>query len=194
MGTRAKNTCPYSNLSVNATSYPLGNMRYRGLMSGDVSYSIYCYAVDDPMASTEYTFNKNVGKTVSGWVSFILTIYFHSGAAAAATVSVAKQVFALLFELGIVSPIIGGIATILISKTVECTYSMQEIHGSCDSHDNYGHVVIEGGIYARTTTESTSRLLTEGYTVNLWGDAALGRWMMWNMFGIDERPTSWTNL
>ena len=40
----------------------------------------------------------------------------------------------------------------------------------------------------------STKIKTEGYTVRDWGNPSMGRWMMYNVFGIDEAPTSWTNL
>lgn len=43
-------------------------------------------------------------------------------------------------------------------------------------------------------TNRSNDIKTEGYTVRDWGNASMGRWMMYKVFGIDEAPTSWTNL
>ena len=74
-----------------------------------------------------------------------------------------------------------------------CDFYNQEIHGTSTSHSGYPHVVLDG-TYAFVTINGETVVETEGYTVRSWGDPGMGRWMMYNLFGIDESPTSWTGL
>lgn len=80
-----------------------------------------------------------------------------------------------------------------MTERIKCDFYNQEIHGTATSHSGYPHVILDG-TYAFVTEKGETEIITEGYTVRDWGNSSMGRWMMYNVFGIDEAPTSWSNL
>ena len=176
-------TCAQSKLASN-----LGYMHYIHSFTNTI-YSINCDVISEQHLGQEYTFGAGTAKTLSNWTSTLLSIFpiFKNP-----TVMIAKFiVFAQ--DKGILSAAIEGIITAAVTKTMVCDFYNQEIHGTATSHSGYPHVILEG-TYAFVTLNGETRVETEGYTVRQWGNSGMGRWMMYKVFGIDEAPTSWSNL
>lgn len=180
--------CEDSQLSSDADSYPLGYMHYKHFTTGTI-YSIECFAVSEQHLGEFYTFYKGTAMTLSAWVSTLLGRFpiFKN------PVNFVQKIIAKSQEKGILSSIISGIITVLVTERSRCDFYNQEIHGTATSHSGYPHVVIDG-TYAFVTEKGETEIITEGYTVRDWGNSSMGRWMMYNVFGIDEAPTSWSNL
>lgn len=181
-------TCSQSQLASNSAKYNLGYMHYIHSFTNTI-YSINCDVISEQHLGQEYTFGAGTAKTLSNWTSTLLSIFpiFKNPA-----VMVAKFI-AFAQDKGILSAVIEGLITAMVTKTMVCDFYNQEIHGTATSHSGYPHVILDG-TYAFVTMNGETRIETEGYTVRQWGNASMGRWMMYKVFGIDEAPTSWSNL
>lgn len=182
------NNDPYSNLASSASKRPLGYMHYRQPFNQTL-YSTECYVIDEEHLNQEYTFYTGVADTLSGWIARIVSIFlFYVGGA-----NIALEIIGGLGAFGVFDGAVSGVMTVLITKTIRCNYYNQEIHGDSTSHTGYKHVRLDG-TYAFVTVDGDTQIITEGFTVRDWGTNKLGREMMYKMYGIDENPTSWTNL
>lgn len=86
------------------------------------------------------------------------------------------------------------VSSAVITRTVKCTYYNQSIRGVPTQPTGRGKEHTLTGTYCFLDVTGSTQIKTEGYTVRDWGNPSMGRWMMYNVFGIDESPTSWTNL
>lgn len=108
--------------------------------------------------------------------------------------SLAKQVIDMLSDVGLLEYALNGVISAVITKTVRCTYYNQSIRGVPTQPTGRGKEHTLTGTYCFLDVTGSTKIKTEGYTVRDWGNPSMGRWMMYNVFGIDEAPTSWTNL
>lgn len=180
--------CPDSVLATGSATFPLGYMHYRHSISGTI-YSIYCDAISEQHLGQYFTFGQHTAKTLSDWVSTILSwapIIKNPAGLAASMILFAQ-------DKGILSAIINNKITALVTERMFCDFYNQEIHGTSTSHSGYPHVVLDG-TYAFVTIDGETVVKSEGYTVRSWGNSSMGRWMIYTMFGIDEAPTSWTGI
>ena len=183
------NNDPYSGLGSGASKRPLGYMHYRNSWTQEI-FSINCYVIDEQHINQPYTFYKDTAKTLSNWISTLISIWaFYANPADLMT-----QVVSGLSAYGILSGVLTGVLTVVITRTVRCTYYNQEIHGDPTQPTGRGKHARLDGTYCFLDVSGSSDIKTEGYTVRDWGNASMGRWMMYKVFGIDEAPTSWTNL
>ncbi len=180
--------CGDSQLSSNADSYPLGYMHYMHSFTGDI-YSIECFAVSEQHLGQYHTFNEGTAVTLSSLVTTLLGKFpiFKN------PVNIVQKIIAKSQEKGILSAVVSGIITVLVTERIRCDFYNQEIHGTATSHSGYPHIILDG-TYAFVTEKGETEIVTEGYTVRDWGNSSMGRWMMYKVFGIDEAPTSWTNV
>ncbi len=88
----------------------------------------------------------------------------------------------------------GDESEIAFTKIITCNYYNQEIHGTPTKPVGRGKAHFLAGTYAYVNYGSGPVLKTEGFTVRDWGKATMGRLMMFNVFGIDDSPTSWTTV
>lgn len=175
-----------SSLTASAKRRELGYMHYRHL-NGTV-YSIKCYVLEDYYENQQYTFRKDAAKTLSDWITTIVSIYMFLKNPA----GVAANIVNYALALGVFSKAVNGVLTVLMTKTVTCNYYNQEIHGDSTSHSGRPHGVLTGTL-CYTKIDGQIKKMTEGYTSSHWGNGNMGRQMMYKVHSIDEAPTSWTN-
>lgn len=181
-------TCSQSKLASNSAKYNLGYMNYIHPITHTV-YSINCDVISEQHLGQSYTFRAGTAKTLSDWTSTLLSVFpIYKKAAVMIT-----KFIAFAQGTGVLSDAIGGAITAIVTKTMFCDFYNQEIHGTATSHTGYPHVILKG-TYAFVTINGETQIKTEGYTVRQWGNASMGRWMMYKVFGIDEAPSSWSNL
>lgn len=180
--------CPDSVLATGSDTFPLGYMHYQHLSTGTI-YSIYCDAISEQHLGQYFTFGEGTAQTLSDWVSEILSW----APILKNPVGLVASMILFAQDRGVLSGVIEGAITVLVTEKMFCDFYNQEIHGTSTSHSGYPHVVLDG-TYAFVTINGETVVETEGYTVRSWGDPGMGRWMMYNLFGIDESPTSWTGL
>lgn len=179
------NNDPYSELSSGATTRQLGHMHYRNSLTGDIS-SAYCYLIEEAHINQSYTFYKDTAKTLSSWVSTLLSVW----AFFANPVSLAKEVVDGLLACGVLSGFATGLIYAAVTRTVHCTYYNNEIHGY--PSQGSGSRARLDGTYCYLDINS-SDIMREGYIGQDWGTSAMGRRMMYEVFGIDAPPTSWAD-
>lgn len=169
---------------------PLGYMHYRNTFT-DQNFSINCEVREKYHGYEYYTFNKGVTNSLSFWTNSIISVFaFHKTLANA----MANAIFQRAVAYGILGFVINKGYEVLITRTLPCYWYDQEIHGTPTSPAGRGSERYLPGVYAYIDYGSGLEKKTEGYTVSDWGNASMGRWMMYNVFGIDESPTSWTGL
>lgn len=182
------NNDPYSGLSASASKRTLGYMHYRSVGTEEI-FSINCYVIDEQHINQPYTFYKDTAKTLSNWISTLISIWaFYANPADLMT-----DVVSGLGAYGILSGSLTGVLTVAITKTVRCTYYNQELHGDPTQPIGRGKHGRLDGTYCYLDISGNSDPKTEGYTVQDWRKSSMGRWMMYKVFGMDVFPTSWTN-
>ena len=178
-----------SNTQRSTSTRHLGYMHYRHYLTQQI-FSINCTVIDEQHVNEPYTFNAGTAATLAEMIANILSIW----AFFANPANLAKQVIDMLSDVGLLEYTLNGIISVLITRTVYCTYYNQEIVGTPTQPSGSGSEHSLYGTYCFLTNAGTTQIKTEGYTVRDWGNPSMGRWMMYNVFGIDEAPTSWTNL
>lgn len=168
---------------------PLGYMHYRNSFTQEI-FSINCTVTDEQHINEPFTFYANTAWTLSELIADILSIW----AFFANPASLAKQVIDMLSDVGLLEYALNGVISAVITKTVRCTYYNQSIRGVPTQPTGRGKEHTLTGTYCFLDVTGSTKIKTEGYTVRDWGNPSMGRWMMYNVFGIDEAPTSWTNL
>lgn len=184
---RSDYTNHYSNINSPTSVRPLGYMHYRNTFT-DTLFSIDCEVKERYHQQEEYTFNANVGGEISFWLGVATSVFSMSGGGPVAVFVnnfVKKWISKGLIVLGFGTTYMG-----VGSKTIKCNWFEQEIHGTPVAPANRGDEVYLSGIYAFVDYDDGNGVVveTEGYTVSDWGDISMGRWMMYNVFGIDEHP------
>lgn len=106
----------------------------------------------------------------------------------------ANAIFQRCVAYGILGLAVNKGYEVLITRKVPCYWYDQEIHGTPTAPTGRGSDRYLPGVLAYVDYGNGLEKRTEGYTVSTWGNAGMGRWMMYNVFGIDESPTSWTNI
>lgn len=168
---------------------PLGYMHYRNSFTQEI-FSINCTVTDEQHINEPFTFYADTAWTLSELIANILSIW----AFFANPASLAKQVIDMLSDVGLLEYALNGVISAMITETVRCTYYNQSIRGVPTQPTGRGKEHTLTGTYCFLDVTGSSNIRTEGYTVRDWGNASMGRWMMYNVFGIDNAPTSWTNL
>ena len=183
-------TSTESNINNPTSVRNLGYMHYRHTFT-DTFYSISCEVIERYHPNEEFTFNETTGGEISFWVGSILSVFMLT--APAGTI-LAKAIVQKLITAGIIALGFGTTYFGVGSTTIRCNWYEQEIHGTPTAPSGRGKEIYLSGIYAYVDYGNGPEVETEGYTVRDWGNPTMGRWMMYNVFGIDESPTSWSNL
>lgn len=118
-----------------------------------------------------------------------IRLFFHHEAE-----SMAEKIISGATSYGILEKFATGVYSCILNRTIVCDYYNQEIHGDPTQPAGKGTSSRLNGVYAFVNYGSGPVVKTEGYTVRDWGNSAMGRQMMYEVFGIDEAPTSWSNL
>lgn len=168
----------------------LGYMHYRNNFTNEL-FSIDCEVREKYHGYEYYTFNKGAAETLSFWTNSIIAVFTFQKSLANA---MANAIFQRAISYGIVAYVVNKGYEALLTRTIPCYWYDQEIHGTPTSPSGRGTERYLPGVYAFVNFGSGLEVKTEGYTVRDWGNSSMGRWMMYNVFGIDEAPTSWTNL
>lgn len=106
-----------------------------------------------------------------------------------------STILCLAMMLSLATPALAASSTTASGIRGErCTYYNQSIRGVPTQPTGRGKEHTLTGTYCFLDVTGSTKIKTEGYTVRDWGNPSMGRWMMYNVFGIDEAPTSWTNL
>lgn len=167
----------------------IGYVHYRNSITNTI-FSIDCSLREGWFKEREYTFNKGVSQRLGKWTAAIISVYyFHNSAE-----KMAEKIVSGATSYGILEKLATGLYSCVLNRTVVCDYYNQEIHGTPTQPSGQGKSARLDGVYAFVDYGSGYEIKTEGYTVRDWGNSSMGRQMMHSVFGIDEAPTSWTNL
>ena len=147
----------------------LGYMHYRNTFTNTI-FSINCDLREGWFKDREYTFNAGTSQRLGKWTAAIVSIFFFHHEAET------------------------GFYSCVLTRTIVCDYYNQEIHGEPTQPSGQGESARLDGVYAYVDYGSGPEVKTEGYTVRDWGNSGMGRQMMYKVFGIDEAPTSWSNV
>lgn len=192
---RSDYTKTYSNINNPTSVRTLGYMHYRHHFT-DVLYSISCQVKERYHPQEDYTFNKNVGGEISFWLGVIGSVFGMADGTGGILTAAARKILNKWISVGLI--VLGAGTTYfgVGSKTFRCNWYEQEIHGTPTAPAKTGKEIYLSGVYAFVDYDDGKgvQIETEGFTVRDWGDASMGRWMMYSVFGIDEAPTSWTGL
>lgn len=168
----------------------LGFMHYRNSWTQEI-FSIDCEVIEKYNDYEYHTFYEGAADTLSFWTNTIISVFaFHKKLAN----EVANKIFQRLVGYGILAVGVDGLYHVLITKRLPCYWYNQEIHGTPTAPSGRGKDCYLPGVYAYADCGNGLEVITEGYSVRDWGNPSMGRWMMYNVFGIDEAPTSWTNV
>ncbi len=158
----------------------------------DTRYSIFVKIQDEYYGEedTEFTFRQGTARTLAEWTNTLLSVWsFETD-----PVTIISFAIGFLSATGVLVEILDGVYSVVITKTIPCTYNNQKFFGTATAPStNYPEGYLQG-TYAVIRNGNQSKSITEGYTVRSWGTNTFGRMMMYQVFGIDEAPTSWTNL
>lgn len=105
-----------------------------------------------------------------------------------------STILCLAMMLSLATPALAASSTTASGIRGEIIYYNQSIRGVPTQPTGRGKEHTLTGTYCFLDVTGSTKIKTEGYTVRDWGNPSMGRWMMYNVFGIDEAPTSWTNL
>lgn len=192
---RADYTKTYSNISDPTSVRPLGYMHYRHFIT-DTLYSIDCEVKERYHQQEDYTFDSNVGGEISFWLGVLASVFGMADGTGGILTEAARKIVNKWISYGLI--ILGAGTTYfgVGSKTFRCNWYEQEIHGTPTAPSGSGTEIYLSGFYAFVDYDDGEGLQveTEGFTVADWGNPSMGRWMMYNVFGIDEAPTSWTGI
>ncbi len=170
--------------------HPLGFMHYRHHFTDEI-FSINCEVREKYHGYEYYTFNKGAAESLSFWTNSIISIFaFHKALAN----KMANAIFQRCVSYGILGYVVNKGYEVFITRKIPCYWYDQEIHGTPTAPQGRGSDRYLPGVFAYVNYGNGLEKRTEGYTVSDWGNPSMGRWMMYNVFGIDEAPTSWTNL
>lgn len=184
---RINYTKTYSNINNPDSVRPLGYMHYNHIYT-NTTYSISCEVKERGHQMEDYTFNKDTGGKISFWLSVIGAVFGLSGTSLLN--AVAKKIVDKCITIGLL--VLGFGTTYLAAgtKTIRCNWFEQELHGTPTAPSNTGKQIYLSGVYAVVNYADGNgpQVETEGFTVQDWGNIAMGRWMMYNVFNIDEHP------
>ncbi len=167
----------------------MGYMHYDHIWTG-TRYSISVEIYDRYYYDSEFTFGVGDAKTLADWTSALLAVWAFS----VNPVTLASAIVGFLSATGLLNLGVDAIYTALFTQTIRCTYANQTFYGTATApNTNYPVGELEG-TYAVVKNGSQTETITEGYTAGDWGNRTFGRMMMYRVFGIDDAPTSWTNL
>lgn len=188
--TEITNQTAYSTNNHRSTSTRhLGYMHYRNPYTQQI-FSINCTVIDEQHVNEPYTLHAGTAATLAQMISEILSVW----AFVANPANLVKQMIDTMSDVGLLEHQINGIISVLITKTIYCTYYNQEIVGTPTQPSGVGQEHSLYGTYCFLTNVGNTQIKSEGFTVREWGNPSMGLLMMFNVFGIDEAPTSWTNL
>lgn len=183
-------TSTQSNINNPTSVRTLGFMHYRNTLT-NTTFSIDCEIIERYHPNETYTFNENTGGEISFWVGSVLSVLM-LGASEGALL--ADKIVQKFITYGLIALGLGTTYFGVGSHTIRCNWYEQEIHGTPTAPSGRGKDIYLSGIYAFVNYGNGDEVETEGYTARDWGNPSMGRWMMYNVFGIDESPTSWTGL
>lgn len=167
----------------------MGYMHYNHPWTGTI-YSISVEIYDRYYMDSEFTFGKGTAKTLADWTTTILSVW----AFTTNPVTIASCTIDFLSATGLLSKGLNALYTVAFTRTIPCTYANQTFYGTATApNTNYPEGELEG-TYAVVKNGNQTKTIREGYTVSSWGQSTFGRMMMYQVFGIDEAPTSWTNI
>lgn len=162
---------------------PLGYMHYNNGVIPIIS--IYCHVEEEGYADRSFTLYAGTAKTLAEWTAWVMAQMVVMGSTAGV---IAKFVSKWVVR-NVLEETIEDMYMARITKTIDCTYYNQHIYGECTSHSGKNEGLLEG-----TYIYYDGEIITEGYTVRMWGQDALGRMMFYKVIGVEYIPTSWTNL
>lgn len=169
---------------------PLGYMHYNHVFTGQ-TYSISCEVREKYHGYEYYTFNQGAADTLSHWTTLIISAFaFHKMVAE----KLAIKIFNGLLAYNIIGTLVDNIYQVLLTKTLACYWYDQEIHGTPMNPVGKGSECYLPGVYAYVDYGNGLEVTAEGYTVADWRNPTMGRWMMYNVFNIDERPDTWIDI
>jgi len=183
-------TSTESNINNPTSVRNLGFMHYRHNFTNTL-YSIDCEIIERYHPNEEFTFNENTGGSISFWVGTITSVLMLT---AAPGTFFARKIVQKLITIGVIALGAGTTYFGVGSHTIRCNWYEQEIHGDPTAPSGQGQDIYLSGIYAFVDYGDGPEVETEGYTARDWGNPSMGRWMMYNVFGIDDSPHTWTNL
>ncbi|WP_147576930.1 hypothetical protein [Clostridium phoceensis] len=167
----------------------LGYMHYRNTFTNTI-FSINCDLREGWFKDREYTFNAGTSQRLGKWTAAIVSIFFFHHEAE----KMAEKIVSGATSYGILEKLATGFYSCVLTRTIVCDYYNQEIHGEPTQPSGQGESARLDGVYAYVDYGSGPEVKTEGYTVRDWGNSGMGRQMMYKVFGIDEAPTSWSNV
>ena len=162
---------------------PLGYMHYNNGIIPIIS--IYCHVEEEGYVDTSFTLNAGTAKTLAEWSAWVIArvVFLPS------TAGIAGKLVGRWVARQILTPVLDGMYSSAITRTIPCTYYNQHIYGNCTTHSGKNEGLLEG-----TYIYYDDEILTEGYTTRMWGQDALGRMMFYKVIGVEYTPTSWTNV
>lgn len=156
----------------------------------NTTYSISVEIYDRYYEDSEFTFGKGTAKTLADWTTTLLSVWSFSTNPA----TMLSLTIDFLSATGLLNKGLNAVYTVAFTRTIPCTYANQTFYGTATAPStNYPEGELEG-TYAVVKNGNQTKTIREGYTVSNWGESTFGRMMMYQVFGIDEAPTSWTNL
>lgn len=153
-------------------------------------YSLFVTVHEEYFEQRPYTFNKGAAQTLAGWTSTLIAVWLYF----TNPQSIVSQILGWLDIAGVIDKGLNAVYTVLITRTITCNYSNQEFYGNATAPNaNYPEGYLTG-TYAVVNNNGQTTVITEGHTVTDWGQPTFGRLMLYQVFGMDEIPTSWSNL
>lgn len=168
----------------------MGSMHYDNPYSG-VRYSVRCQLYQ------WINEGRHVRSVASGYSlgSSLLTVASWLVAAISMPSSVAEAFVSSLLSASILEILSGAYKT-THSTVFVCDEYVQEIHGKETSPGTTRDGTLEGTKYLYKATGATvcRKFTYEGFTDNSWRTSTLGRQMMYEVFGVEYVPNSWTSV
>lgn len=107
---------------------------------------------------------------------------------------IAVEIIGFLSATNVLDEGLNGIYTALVTKSIPCSYNNQRFYGNATAPSTDYPEGFLVGTYAVVKNGTQSKVITGGYTVRDWGQPTFGRMMLYRVFGIDDTPTSWSNM
>lgn len=173
-----------TNIPDYTTERQKGYIYYQTSMTG-TQYAIRAYVREGYFENKPLTIREGTAKTFADWVSFVASMWAYSCTPALGTV------VSMLNDFGVIEAVAGGLYRAAFTRTYTCDFVNTEWHGEATKPStNYPEGFLEG-TYA---TLNTGDVVTEGYTIDFWRSNNLGLEMLYQVFGISELPTGWSDI
>ena len=173
-----------STFAARNTVRDLGYMHYRSPYSGELS-SIFCYVSE--------SVNDDARVRVSGTLGTLVEAAAFVAGALGIPASLGTGIISAFVYAEVIS-LINGIAQAVVSTTVSANVISQTIHGNSTTHSKPEGILTGTIAFVKTdSSKFAGQYFYDGYTTSDWRTDNLGRMMFWQVYGVENVPTSWSS-